>query len=230
MVLLSAQGVDVDQIVKVAFSSPDRVRELLHNLNDDGSASLDPKYAGVVGAELHSAPAPGDQEDRSVAPGLHRADFADGQPSFACTAFVIFSLPTTSLLTVSMAISRPTRVAASFWLSRITSAVSIRPGYASGSCGTTSGASQDAQGQPQGPTSPNLCRGQQHRVGLRRLLRHLAQPHQSPVTALRHFALDGTDHETDQVQARMVRRFIAWRNRHARDVKLQQIVRRANVA
>jgi transposase len=46
MVLLSAQGMDVAQIAKVAFTSPDRVREVLHNFNDDGFNSLVPKYAG----------------------------------------------------------------------------------------------------------------------------------------------------------------------------------------
>ena len=46
MVLLSAQGMGVAQIAKVAFSSEDRVREVLHNFNDDGFESLYPKYAG----------------------------------------------------------------------------------------------------------------------------------------------------------------------------------------
>jgi transposase len=46
MVLLSAQGMDVAQIATVAFTSPDRVREVLHNFNDDGFDSLVPKYAG----------------------------------------------------------------------------------------------------------------------------------------------------------------------------------------
>ena len=46
MVLLSAQGMDVAQIAKVAFTSQDRVREVLHNFNDDGFDSLVPKYSG----------------------------------------------------------------------------------------------------------------------------------------------------------------------------------------
>jgi transposase len=46
MVLLSAQGMDVAQIAKVAFTSPDRVREVLHNFNDDGFDSLVPRYSG----------------------------------------------------------------------------------------------------------------------------------------------------------------------------------------
>ena len=46
MVLLSAQGMDVAQIAQVAFTSPDRVRAVLRNFNDDGFESLVPKYAG----------------------------------------------------------------------------------------------------------------------------------------------------------------------------------------
>jgi len=46
MVLLSAQGMDVAQIAQVAFTSPDRVRAVIHNFNDDGFDSLVPKYAG----------------------------------------------------------------------------------------------------------------------------------------------------------------------------------------
>ncbi|WP_206330838.1 helix-turn-helix domain-containing protein [Modestobacter sp. KNN46-3] len=46
MVLLSAQGMDVPMIAKVTFSSPDRVRDVLHNFNADGFDSLKPRYAG----------------------------------------------------------------------------------------------------------------------------------------------------------------------------------------
>jgi transposase len=46
-------------------------------------------------------------------------------------------------------------------------------------------------------------------------------------TALRYFALDGTDHGTHHQQANMIRRYIAWRNRHATDPKLRKIIRRA---
>ena len=35
--------------------------------------------------------------------------------------------------------------------------------------------------------------------------------------ALRYFALDGTDHRSHDEQACMIRRYIAWRNRHAHD-------------
>ena len=49
-------------------------------------------------------------------------------------------------------------------------------------------------------------------------------------TALRYFALDGTDHPTHHAQARMIRRYIAWRNRNAHDKALCELVKRANVA
>jgi transposase len=49
-------------------------------------------------------------------------------------------------------------------------------------------------------------------------------------TALRYFALDGTDHPTHRAQASMIRRYIGWRNRHAHDQKLREVVDRANVA
>ena len=49
-------------------------------------------------------------------------------------------------------------------------------------------------------------------------------------TALRSFALNGIDHETHQIQARMIRRYIAWRNRNAHDRDLRKIINRANVA
>ncbi|GAA4483860.1 hypothetical protein GCM10023094_36040 [Rhodococcus olei] len=49
-------------------------------------------------------------------------------------------------------------------------------------------------------------------------------------TALRYFALDGTDHARHKEQASMIRRYIIWRNRHAADEKLRDIVNRANIA
>jgi hypothetical protein len=48
-------------------------------------------------------------------------------------------------------------------------------------------------------------------------------------TALRYFALDGTDHASHKEQASMIRRYIIWRNNHAYDERLRRIVDRANV-
>jgi hypothetical protein len=49
-------------------------------------------------------------------------------------------------------------------------------------------------------------------------------------TALRYFALDGADHRSHKEQGSMIRRYIIWRNRHADDIRLRQVVARANVA
>jgi transposase len=49
-------------------------------------------------------------------------------------------------------------------------------------------------------------------------------------TALRYFALDGTDHPSHKEQASMIRRYIIWRNNHAYDERLRQLITRANVA
>lgn len=47
-------------------------------------------------------------------------------------------------------------------------------------------------------------------------------------TALRYFTLDGTDHQTHGEQASMIRRYIAWRNRHTTDPKLRKVIKRAS--
>jgi transposase len=49
-------------------------------------------------------------------------------------------------------------------------------------------------------------------------------------TALRYFALDGTDHASHKEQASMIRRYITWRNNHAYDERLGRIVAKANAA
>ena len=59
MVLLSAQGMDVPEIAKVAFTSEDRVRDVIRNFNADGFDSLYPRYKGWLPAEVHPGPAPG---------------------------------------------------------------------------------------------------------------------------------------------------------------------------
>jgi hypothetical protein len=49
-------------------------------------------------------------------------------------------------------------------------------------------------------------------------------------TALREFTLNGTDHTNHREQDSMIRRYIAWRNRHTADPRLRRIVTRAGVA
>ncbi|WP_433259457.1 IS630 family transposase (plasmid) [Streptosporangium sp. CA-135522] len=49
-------------------------------------------------------------------------------------------------------------------------------------------------------------------------------------TALRYFALDGTDHPSHTAQGSMIRRYVIWRNKHTADLWLRTIVARANAA
>ena len=46
IVLWSAQRYDVAKIAELAFTSPDRVRQVIHNFNKDGFDSLPPRYKG----------------------------------------------------------------------------------------------------------------------------------------------------------------------------------------
>src|SRR5438552_16856419 len=46
IVLWSAQQMDVPAIARIAFTSEDRVRAVIHNFNEDGFVSLAPRYAG----------------------------------------------------------------------------------------------------------------------------------------------------------------------------------------
>src|SRR5207244_13132211 len=45
IVLWSAQRMDVAAIAKIAFTSEDRVRAVIHNFNEDGFVSLASRYA-----------------------------------------------------------------------------------------------------------------------------------------------------------------------------------------
>jgi hypothetical protein len=72
--------------------------------------------------------------------------------------------------------------------------------------------------------------GQQRRDRLHANKLVVAQPHRGTVTALRCFTLDGTDHASRKERGSMIRRYIIWRNRHAADERLREVVKRANVA
>ncbi len=49
-------------------------------------------------------------------------------------------------------------------------------------------------------------------------------------SALRYFALNGTDHATHKEQGSMIRRYIIWRNKNAADKCLTALVHRVNAA
>ncbi len=73
-----------------------------------------------------------------------------------------------------------------------------------------------------------MGRGEQRRAGLRPFYGSWLNRIEAQFTALRYFALDGTDHNSHAEQASMIRRYIAWRNRHAAThPKLREVVAKA---
>jgi transposase len=89
--------------------------------------------------------------------------------------------------------------------------------------------------------SPHLTTAKDRRVGDRAAASNVEIAYTPPnaswlnrieaqFTALRNFALDGTDHASHKEQASMIRRYIIWRNNHAYDERLRRVVNRANVA
>ncbi len=84
MVLLSAQRMPVAKIAVVTFTSPDRVRDVIHNFNTDGFDSLYPRYAGgrppkfdlKQRAKIKQIALSREQHHLGPPPGHHRAGAA----------------------------------------------------------------------------------------------------------------------------------------------------------
>jgi transposase len=88
--------------------------------------------------------------------------------------------------------------------------------------------------------SPHLTTAKDRRVGQRATTSNVEIAYtptnsswlnriEAQFTALRYFALDGTDHASHKEQASTIRRYIIWRNNHAYDERLRRVVTRANV-
>ena len=337
MVLLSAQGMDVAMIAKVAFTSPDRVREVIHNFNDDGFDSLYPKYAG---GRPPTFTLPQRREIKKIAlsrPQDHDLPFSTWSLSkladFLVAEGVVEDISHEGLRTLL----REENVS----FQRIkTWKVSNDPDFETKKnrvlelYDIADGKTKPRRGDPKvvlcmdefgplnlqphpgrqwaevggGGASPRRRRratftrphgvrhllaaydlatdklyghvktskGRTEFLAFCRYLRSLYPrtvriaivldnfaPHlstkrdprvgqwakannvelayvpfnaswlnriEAQFTALRYFALDGTDHASHREQARMIRRYIAWRNRNAHDKQLRELVKRANVA
>jgi transposase len=344
MVLLSAQGMDVGQIAKVAFTSSDRVREVIHNFNDDGFLSLDPKYSGGRPPKFTL---PQRREIKKIAlgrPSDHNLPFSTWSLSklaeFLVAEGVVDDISHEGLR-VLLREEGVSFQRIKTWKESNDPDFEAKKNRVLELYAIADGETEPGPGDPEviicfdefgplnlqphpgrhwAPVATNRDAGSTPRRRRRRAtfirlkgVRHLLaaydlnadrlyghikahkgrteflaflrylrslyppdvrigivldnfRPHQmrkdnkndqrvrnfvetnnielayvpfyaswlnrieAQFTALRYFALDGTDHESHEVQARMIRRYIAWRNRHARDAKLQEIVRRANVA
>lgn len=341
MVLLSAQGMDVAQIAKVAFTREDRVREVLHNFNDDGFESLYPKYSGgrpptftlpqrqaikksaLARPQDHDLPfstwslsklaeflvAEGVVDDISHEglrillreegvsfqviktfkqrndPDfeakknrvLELYDIADGKTApgpgdptvvFCMDEFGPLNLqPHPGRQWAPVAIGkgdpgspRRRRRRATYkrphGVRHLLAAYDLSRDRLYGHIKTTKGRTQFLEFcrylrslHPPGVRiaivldnfSPHLSTKKDPRVGVWAAANNVELAYvpfyaswlnriEAQFTALRYFALDGTDHESHREQARMIRRYIAWRNRHADDKALRELVKRANVA
>jgi transposase len=341
MVLLSAQGMDVSQIAKVAFTSEDRVRAVLHNFNDDGFESLYPKYSGgrppsftlpqrreikkiaLARPEDHDLPfstwslakladflvAEGVVDDISHE-GLRALLREEGVSFQAIKTFKVSKDPdfeakknrVLELYDVADGKAKPKRgdPAVVFCVDEF-GPLNLQPHPGRQWAPVAAG-----KGDPGSPrrrrrratfTRPHGVRhllaaydlgrdrlyghiksrkGRVEFLAFCRYLRSLHPPEvriaivldnfsphlstkkdqrvgdwaaannvelayvpfyaswlnriEAQFTALRYFTLNGTDHESHRAQARMIRRYIAWRNRHADDTALSELVKRANVA
>ena len=341
MVLLSAQGMDVAQIATVAFTSTDRVREVLHNFNDDGFDSLYPKYAGGRPPKFTL---PERQKIKKIAlsrPQDHDLPFSTWSLSkladFLVAEGVVDDISHEGLRVLLREEGVSFQAIKTFKLSndpdfeakknRVLELYDIADGRAEPGPGdptvvfcfdefgplnlqphpgkqwapvAAGKGSVDAPRRRRRRATFNRPHGVRHLLAAYdlnrdRLYGHVKfrkgrteflafcryvrtlyppevriaivldnfSPHlstkkdqrvgewadannvelayvpfyaswlnriEAQFTALRYFALDGTDHESHRAQARMIRRYIAWRNRHADDQALRELVKRANVA
>jgi hypothetical protein len=76
MVLLSAQGMEVTAIARVAFTSEDRVRDVIHNFNADGFSSLYPSTRAAARRSSPSASAGRSRRSPSRDPAEHDLPFS----------------------------------------------------------------------------------------------------------------------------------------------------------
>jgi transposase len=341
MVLLSAQGMDVARIAKVAFTSPDRVREVIHNFNDDGFDSLDPKYAGGRPPKFTL---PQRREIKKIAlsrPTDHDLPFSTWSLSklaeFLVAEGVVDDISHEGLRALLREEGVSFQRIKTWKLSndpdfevkknRVLELYAIADGEAGAgpedptvvicvdefgplnlqphpgrqwapvAAGRGDTASPRRRRRRATFTRPHGVRhllaaydlntdklyghvkarkGRTEFVAFLRYLRGLYPPEvrigivldnfsphlmakkdqrvrefvdannvelayvpfyaswlnriEAQFTALRYFALDGTDHDSHEAQGRMIRRYIAWRNRNAEDTALRELVKRANVA
>jgi transposase len=342
MVLLSAQGMDVAQIAKVAFTSPDRVRAVLHNFNEDGFDSLVPRYAG---GRPPTFTLPQRREIKKIAlsrPADHGLAFSAWSLSklaeFLVAEGVVDDISHEGLRVLLREEGVSFQVIKTFKQSsdpdfevkknRVLELYDIADGKAKAKRGDPSVViCMDEFGplnllpRPGKQWAPVIIKGDERGRGPRRRrrratfirtagVRHLMaaydlnqdkiyghvktkkdrttflefcrylrslyppeiriaivldnfSPHlstkrdtrvgdwaeannvelayvptnaswmnriEAQFQALRYFTLDGTDHRSHEEQNSMIRRYIIWRNRHAQDEKLRELVKRANVA
>jgi transposase len=199
MVLWSAQGMSVAQIARLAFTSEDRVRDVLHNFSAGAFDSLYPRYAGGRPPVFTLAQRREIKKIAKSKPAGHGLPFSRwrrkrrGEFLEFCRYLRGLHRPGARIAIVRdnfsphLSTRKDKRVGR--WAAASNAEIAYRPTNSS---------------------------------WMNRL--------ECQVAALREFTLNGADYATHREQASMIRRYIAWRNRHAADPRVRRIVKRANVA
>ena len=228
MVLLSAQGMDVPAIAKVAFTSEDRVRDVIRNFNADGFDSLYPKYRGGHPPKFTLR----QREIKKVAkskPAEHDLPFS----TWSLAKLADFLVAEGVVDDISHEGLRVLLRAEGVTFQRLkTWKASKDPRYAAKKARIAIICDN---------FSPHLTTRRDARVGTWAAANNVETAYtptnsswlnriEAQFTALRYFTLDGTDQASHKEQASTIRRYIIWRNNHAYDERLRLILAKANVA
>ncbi|MEO5900791.1 MAG: helix-turn-helix domain-containing protein [Ilumatobacteraceae bacterium] len=247
IVLCSVQQMDEPAIARIAFTSEDRVREVIHHFNSDGFDSLAPKYAGGRPAGFTL---PERQQIKKIAlsrPQDRRLPFSTWSlrklAEFLVAEGVVGDISHEGLRSVLREEGVSFQVIKTFkpsndpdfkhkhrpaFLAFVKSLRSLHP------VEIPIAIVLDNFG-------PHLSTKKDQRVGKWAESNNVERAYtptysswlnriEAQFQALRYFALDGTDHASHHEQASMILRYIIWRNRNAHDRRLRERVKRANVA
>jgi hypothetical protein len=240
MVLLSVQGMDVAGIAKVTFTSPDRVRAVLNNFNYDiaeGKAGPGPGDPTVVFsmdefAPLNLLPRAGKQwapvvrrRSKGSTSGPRRRRL---RATYSRTKGVRHLLAALDMNAdklyghIKTDKKRTTFLAFCRYLCSLYPP-EVRIAIVCDNFSPHLSTKKDSRvGDWAAANNVELAYVPTNASYLNRIECHF--------TALRYFALNGTDHRSHDEQNSMIRRYIAWRNRNRDNDELRAISLRAKVA
>ncbi|MFE5912555.1 transposase [Streptomyces wedmorensis] len=235
MALLSAQGMDVPKIAEVTFTSADRVRDLIHHFDADGEVTPELGEPEVVFClaefgPLNLQPHPGRQwaerggerKDPDREPRPHRGATYT-RPHGVRHLFAAYDLGKDQLHGHIKPRKHRTRFLEFCRYLRSLHPPQTRIAIALDSFPPHLSTKKDVRvGDRAKASNVELAYTPTNSSWLNRI--------EARFTALRYFALDGTDHPTHKAQGSMIRRYVSWRNGHAADKRLRTVINRASVA
>jgi transposase len=202
MVLPSAQGMDVAAIAKVAFTSEDRVRDVIHNFNAGGFSSLYPRYKGGRPPKFTLGQRREVKKIAKSRPGEHGLAFSTWSLAKLGEFLVVEDISHKGLRVLLREEGVTFQLLRSL-CPRTTTIAIICDNF---SPHLTTRKDKRA-GQWAAASNVEIACTPTNSSWLNRV--------QAQFTALRSFVLDGTGHATHEEQGSMIRRYIIWRNSHA---------------